>query len=501
MNPCSDDGPMRVPPDLADRLKQASVLVVGDLMLDRYFWGEVSRISPEAPVPVVKVTEKTFSLGGSGNVAANLAGLGCPIRLVGLVGVDPAAEKLRDMMASAGIADHCLPDDHRPTITKTRIMAGTQQVVRLDEEVDTAIDPETAGRLLDQALSLIPAVKAVILSDYGKGLFQDTSVVQTLIQTCRNAGIPVFVDPKGKNWERYAGATCITPNTAELEAVHGARFSGEDELVQVTRRLRRDLSLDWLLVTRGPRGMALVGETGPAALIPARTRDVFDVSGAGDTVIAALAAGVSIGLSFPQAAAMANMAAGIVVGKVGTQPVHMDDLMNALSASPMQDSETVLWKVADPREAAVRVSRWRQAGQRIVFTNGCFDLLHPGHVSLLHKSRGLGDRLVVGLNTDASICRLKGPSRPILPGEDRAAILSALGDVDMVVFFDEDTPLNLISLLKPDVLVKGADYRIEAVVGGDVVKSYGGEVRLVDLLPGHSTTAIAKKLAAGNPSS
>ncbi|MDL2269336.1 bifunctional D-glycero-beta-D-manno-heptose-7-phosphate kinase/D-glycero-beta-D-manno-heptose 1-phosphate adenylyltransferase HldE [Desulfosarcina sp. OttesenSCG-928-G17] len=495
MSPSDDNTPMGVPPDLAEQLKKASILVVGDLMLDRYYWGDVTRISPEAPVPVVKVTEKTFSLGGSGNVAANLAGLNCSVLLVGLVGTDAAAGTLGEMMTRAGITNHCLASNLRPTITKTRIMAGNQQVVRLDEEVDTAIDFTTADRLLDRTLSLLPGANAVILSDYGKGLFQDVNVVQGLIQACRSTGIPVFVDPKGKNWQRYSGATCVTPNTAELEAIHGARISSEDELVRVAKTLRDELSLDWLLVTRGPRGMMLVGDTEPAMGISARTRDVFDVSGAGDTVIATLAACVSAGLDFPHAAAVANAAAGIVVGKVGTQPVHMDDLVNELSASPVCQPETVLWKVADLQEARIRVSGWRQSGQRIVFTNGCFDLLHPGHVSLLHQARGLGDRLIVGLNTDASICRLKGPSRPILPGEDRAAILSALGDVDMVVFFDEDTPLNLISLLKPDVLVKGADYAIEAVVGGDMVKSWGGEVRLVELLPGHSTTAIAKKLA------
>ena len=259
--------------------------------------------------------------------------------------------------------------------------------------------------------------------------------------------------------------------------------------------LRRRLSLQWLLVTRGPRGMALFGDDPAPMMIAARTREVFDVSGAGDTVIATLAACVAAGLSFVAAAGVANTAAGIVVGKVGTQPVRWSELERGLSDAQQPLPKSSLWKVADLQEANQRLSRWRQGEQRIVFTNGCFDLLHPGHVSLLHQARHLGDRLIVGLNTDASIRRLKGATRPILPEADRAAILSALEDVDMVVFFDEDTPLDLIDRLRPDILVKGADYRIEDVVGRTIVEAYGGEVRLVDILEGHSTTAIARKLS------
>ena len=481
-------------PDLGPRLARTTVLVVGDLMLDCYYWGKVRRISPEAPVPIVKVNEKTYALGGSGNVAANLSGLGCRVDLLGLVGRDAAADRLGGLLDEFGITDHGLDDTGRATITKTRIMADKQQVVRLDEEDGRPIDEATAGRILSIIHDRLPSVQAVVLSDYGKGMFHDQRFVQAIIKMCAEAGIPVFVDPKGVDWQRYQGASCITPNTAELELAVGKGLANEADLIALARDCRRDLALAWLLVTRGPRGMALFGDDFNPVMIAAQAREVFDVSGAGDTVIATMAACVAAGLPFVDAAGVANTAAGIVVGKVGTQPVRWTELERDLDASRQPSQASGLWKVADLQDAAARLSRWRQAEQRIVFTNGCFDLLHPGHVSLLHQARHLGDRLIVGLNTDASIRRLKGPQRPILPGADRAAILSALEDVDMVVFFDEDTPLHLIDQLRPDILVKGADYRIEDVVGRQTVEAYGGKVCLVDILEGHSTTAIARKL-------
>ena len=484
--------------ELGRRLQEARVLVVGDLMLDCYYWGDVHRISPEAPVPVVRVNEKTFRLGGAGNVAANLAGLGCASTVIGLVGRDEPADRIRNMLAAMGVANGCLDDNGRPTITKTRIMASKQQVVRLDEEDGRAIDAATVQRLFESADAMLDQVDAVVLSDYGKGMFISGALVQPLIAACRQRELPVFVDPKGRDWQRYAGATCVTPNTAELELVAGAPVKAREDLIPAAGRIRSQLNLDWLLVTRGPRGMALFGEQEAPVMIAARSREVFDVSGAGDTVIATLAACIAAKMAFGDAAAVANAAAGIVVGKLGTQPVKWPELETVIGEDRRSEPSSTMWKVADLEEAVSRLTRWRQAEQRIVFTNGCFDLLHPGHVSLLHQARKLGDRLVVGLNTDASIQRLKGPQRPILPGGDRAAILSALEDVDMVVFFDEDTPLNLIGRLKPDILVKGADYRIEDVVGRDLVESYGGRVRLVEILEGHSTTAIASKISETN---
>lgn len=484
--------------DLGPRLKQAKILVIGDLMLDCYHWGDVYRISPEAPVPVVRVNEKTFSLGGAGNVAANLAGLGCNATVIGLIGRDEAADRIRNMLATMGVESGCLDDTGRPTISKTRIMASKQQVVRLDEEDGRAIDAATVQRLLESADRILPRVDAVVVSDYGKGMFASGTLVQQLIAACRKRALPVFIDPKGKDWQRYAGATCITPNTAEIERVVDAPVKAREELIPAAGRIRTQLDLDWLLVTRGARGMALFGEQDDPVMIGARSREVFDVSGAGDTVIATLAACVAGKMAFGDAAAVANAAAGVVVGKLGTQPVKWPELEAVLREDRQSEPASTMWKVADGEEAVSRLTRWRQADQRIVFTNGCFDLLHPGHVSLLHQARKRGDRLVVGLNTDASIQRLKGPQRPILPGADRAAILSALEDVDMVVFFDEDTPLNLIGRLKPDILVKGADYRIEDVVGRDLVEAYGGRVRLVEILEGHSTTAIARKIYETN---
>jgi D-beta-D-heptose 7-phosphate kinase/D-beta-D-heptose 1-phosphate adenosyltransferase len=491
---------MTVPPihrELADRLARTRVLVVGDLMLDCYYWGEARRISPEAPVPVVKVAvgEKSYRLGGSGNVAANLSGLGCKTAVMGLMGEDTASRRLRELFASFDLQDCCHVDADRPTTTKTRIMASKQQVVRVDEEDGSAVDRPTADRLLKRVADLLPSVQAVILSDYGKGMFASGDFVQAIVRSCRQAGVPVFIDPKGTDWERYAGASCVTPNTAELELVTGAGIETDDALPPLAGALRQRLSLDWLLVTRGPKGMALFGEAEAPMTIAAKAREVFDVSGAGDTVIATLAACVAAGMTFGEAASVANTAAGIVVGKLGTWAIRISELQAALISETVERPASTLWKVADLEAAGKRLDRWRRLGQRIVFTNGCFDLLHPGHVSLLHQARHLGDRLIVGLNTDASIQRLKGDRRPILPGEDRAAILSALEDVDMVVFFDEDTPLNLIDRLKPDILVKGADYRIEDVVGRSVVEAYGGQVRLVEILAGYSTTAIARKLS------
>ncbi len=484
-----------LPPDLSERLGRTRVLVVGDLMLDCYCWGDVRRISPEAPVPVVKVNNRTYSLGGAGNVAANLSGLGCPVSLIALLGTDAAAQRVRTLLAASAVDDRCIPTTDRPTTTKTRIMAGKQQVARLDEEAGGRIEARLEDRISVAADEILADVQAVIVSDYGKGMFAGIKMIQALIGVTRKKGIPIFVDPKGTGWERYAGATCVTPNTAELEQVVGHALGDDQDLAPVAMDLCRRLSLDRLLVTRGPRGMSLFGPDGSALTIAARAREVFDVSGAGDTVIATLAACVAAGMTVDAAAAVANAAAGIVVAKLGTQPVRWPELAQALAEMQAPRPDAAACKVAGVDAAAAQIAAWRQDRQRIVFTNGCFDLLHPGHVSLLHQARALGDRLVVGLNTDASIRRLKGRQRPILAGRDRGAILSALEDVDLVVFFDEDTPLDLITALKPDVLVKGADYRMADVVGKAVVESYGGQVRLVKILDGYSTTAIARKLA------
>jgi D-beta-D-heptose 7-phosphate kinase / D-beta-D-heptose 1-phosphate adenosyltransferase len=478
-------------------LTQKRILVVGDVMLDRYLWGDARRISPEAPVPVVRVRQQSEVPGGAGNVAANLAGLECPVSILGICGNDESGNRLRKIFLEKGIEPLLQESIARPTITKTRVMARGQQLLRLDEEEPRILSPELEAKIIARFEQEAPACDVVVLSDYGKGIFQTPNLCQHLIGFCRSCGIPVLVDPKGTDWTRYQGATCITPNTAELERVtDSAAEESELELIQSASAIRSQYGLEWLLVTRGSRGMILCGNDVSPLMIPARAREVFDVSGAGDTVIASLAAGLALGLSFARAAQLSNLAAGIVVGKLGTQPITRPELSSAIELNDMQRQSAGASKIAALESARILVKSWQSSGQKVVFTNGCYDLLHPGHIHLLHLSRDLGDRLIVGLNTDASVRRLKGNSRPIVAERDRAAIVSALGCVDLVVLFDEDTPLHLIEAIKPDILVKGEDYRLDQVVGREAVESYGGRVCLVPLLQGYSTTQIAEKIAS-----
>lgn len=471
------------------------VLVVGDIMLDRYIWGKVNRISPEAPVPVVKMQRITETLGGAGNVANNLSGLGCAVTVVGVCGADQTAASLRRILGEKGVSHQLIVDETRPTTTKTRIMAHTQQVLRLDEEDAHALSPAMENQLLSVAVQEMAHCQAVILSDYGKGLFASDAITRQIVLGARKQGLPVLVDPKGTDWQRYQQATCITPNTNELEAVTGSVLDeDEDKLISSAQGVRTRFGVEWLLVTRGPKGMCLVGP-GDALLIPAQAREVFDVSGAGDTVIATLAASLATGDSMQNAAHIANLAAGIVVGKLGTQPILASELATLRRFNDQQRYYPFSAAKMTALDAAqARVQEWRAVGAKIVFTNGCFDLLHPGHISLLYQARALGDRLIVGLNTDASVRRLKGSERPILSEQDRAAMLSALACVDLVVQFDEDTPLKLIQTLMPDILVKGSDYKTHEVVGREVVEAYGGCVKLVELVQGYSTTKLTQKV-------
>jgi D-beta-D-heptose 7-phosphate kinase/D-beta-D-heptose 1-phosphate adenosyltransferase len=467
-------------------------------MLDVYLWGEVNRISPEAPVQVVRVMDRSEVLGGAGNVAANLAGLGCPAVLVGVRGSDPHGEKLTCLMRDSGIEAHLIAAEERPTITKTRVMAHGQQLLRIDDEKSGALSPEIENNILLLVEQMLPQCKAVILSDYGKGTLRSTHVVQSVIEMGRKCGVPTLVDPKERDWERYHGATCVTPNTAEFAEAAGLLGRDfEGEYIDAAQNVRKRYDLEWLLVTRGAKGMCLFGEARPPLLIPAKAKEVYDVSGAGDTVISTMAACVASGLPFQDSARLANLAAGIVVGKLGTQPVSIGELRAAVRIDGLGADGVTTGKVATIDAARIFVQSWKASGARIVFTNGCFDLLHPGHISLLQKARDLGDRLIVGLNADASIRRLKGPSRPILSELDRAALLGALACVDMVVLFEEDTPLSLIEAIRPDILVKGADYRITEVVGRELVEKHGGKVVLVPILEGYSTTGVVTKMLAG----
>ena len=466
-----------------------SVLVVGDVMLDRFLWGEVGRISPEAPVPVFNVNERSAVLGGAANVAANLAGLGCRVFLLGVRGQDDNGGMLVQKLAQAGIEDHLLEDETRPTVTKTRVIAKGQQLIRLDEEKTHPSSPETVKKLTKLFRDLLSNAQVVIISDYEKGLL-GAELCSELISRTRKAGLPMLIDPKGRDWERYRGATCVTPNTAELGLIANGRIKNESDLIERAAEVREAYSHEWLLISRGAKGMILVGGDTDPLVIPAQARQVYDVSGAGDTVIAVLGASVGAGLDFKEAARLANTAAGVVVSKLGTQPIAWNELL----AAWLYNGAGPGLKISSLGVAEVQVDAWRGAGDRIVFTNGCFDLLHAGHVKLLYEAAREGDKLVLGLNSDASTRRIKGPDRPVVKGNERAQVLAALDCVDMVVIFEEDTPIRLIETLKPDVLVKGADYRKEEVVGRELVEGWGGQVVLLELLEGLSTSQLIERM-------
>ncbi|MDJ0781181.1 MAG: bifunctional D-glycero-beta-D-manno-heptose-7-phosphate kinase/D-glycero-beta-D-manno-heptose 1-phosphate adenylyltransferase HldE [Desulfosarcinaceae bacterium] len=468
----------------------AAVLVVGDVMLDRYFWGEVTRISPEAPVPVVRVTQKSQALGGAGNVALNIAGLGANVQLLGVRGSDSQGDYLENLLGEHTLAHALIATDDLPTTTKTRILGQGQQLLRMDEEAPRQLAEATLADLKARIAEALPQAGAVILSDYGKGVFLG-DLAAWIIAACRRRRLPVLVDPKGSDWERYRGATAITPNTAEFQAVAGAASNEEGQLTAQAEAVRDRFDLQWLLVTRGSHGLSLMGMGQPSLHIRSRAQEVFDVSGAGDTVIATLAASLAAGATMPQAAEIANAAAGVVVAKVGTQAIQADELARALR----MENKATATKIMDLQAAAILRQRWRAAGRQVVFTNGCFDILHVGHLQLLNAAAQLGDRLIVGVNSDASVKRLKGDSRPVTPDTQRMTLLAGLACVDMVVKFDTDTPLALIRKLSPDVLVKGGDYTPDTVVGRDIVEASGGRVAILPLVPGVSTTRVIERIA------
>ncbi len=465
--------------------ERARVLVVGDIMLDRYWYGPTARISPEAPVPVVRITAADDRPGGAANVALNLAALGARVGVVGAVGEDEAAAILASQLAAAGVAAHLLSCPDRPTTTKLRVMSRNQQLLRLDFE-----DPPTAAdiaALPARVEALLSTCDILVLSDYAKGSLQDPAA---LIERATAAGVAVLVDPKGNDFRRYRGAALLTPNLAELETVIGP-CSDEATLCARGRALAETLELGGLLVTRGEQGMTLL-RPGQAELhLPARAREVYDVTGAGDTVIAVLAGALAAGAELPDAVALANLAAGIVVGKLGTATVSGPELHQALRRE--RGAET---GVLNPEQLLVEIADARTRGERIVFTNGCFDLLHAGHVSYLRQARALGDRLIVAVNDDASVHRLKGAGRPLNPVARRMAVLAGLETVDWVVSFTEDTPEQLLQRLQPDILVKGGDYRQDQVVGWQIVTGYGGEVRTLGLVDDCSTTALVERIRA-----
>ena len=474
--------------DAIRTLKRGTALVVGDAMLDRYVYGEVNRVSPEAPVPVLAVERELAMPGGAGNVVRNLTALGVAVAFISVVGDDQAGADLTGLIGGQpGVEPWLLVQGGRATTTKTRFIAAGQQMLRADHEVVAPVHPRLADRVVRIASDAIAATAVVVLSDYGKGVLAG-GVAERLIAAAQAAGRRVLVDPKGRDYSRYAGADLITPNRAELGEATGMPVNTEEAIVAAARALRDAHGFGAVLVTRSEDGMTLL-EGDVVRHFPAEAAEVHDVSGAGDTVMALVAAGLASGQKLAVAARLANIAAGIVVGKIGTAVAREADLLDAISVE-----RGTLRKVVSTASAAEQVERWRRRGWRVGFTNGCFDLLHPGHVHLLEQARSWCDRLVVGLNSDASVKRLKGPARPIQAEAARAAVLASLASVDCVTLFEDDTPEALIRTLRPDVLVKGADYTVEQVVGGELVSEWGGQVRLAQLLPGQSTTATVARI-------
>ena len=469
------------------------VLVVGDIMLDRYIHGDVDRISPEAPVPVIRHAQRYERAGGAANVAMNLAGLGCQTFLGGFWGNDSEQKELSAILDRAGIDTTGVVSSSLPTISKTRIVGRNQQLLRLDiESRDTPPEAEMK-RLIDRAAALAAKVHAVILSDYAKGALSN-ELCGAVIHAARTAGVPVLADPKTPDFSKYSGATTVCPNLGELALATRISAHHTEALLAAGQALAAEHDLQFLTVTMSEKGITLLRRDG-RYYSPARAREVFDVSGAGDTVIATLAASLAGGLKPETAVELANLAAGIVVGKVGTVPIARNELVAALTPST---NLTASDKILDLDRLKLRVAEWRASGETIVFTNGCFDLLHVGHITLLEECRRFGSKLVLGLNDDASICRLKGPTRPIVGERERARVMASLAAVDAVVLFGEDTPLELIRAIRPNVLVKGGDYTVETVVGHEDVAASGGRVEIVPTVEGFSTTSIVKKLTANH---
>jgi D-beta-D-heptose 7-phosphate kinase/D-beta-D-heptose 1-phosphate adenosyltransferase len=476
---------------LLNRFHGARVLVLGDVMLDRFIYGSVERISPEAPIPVVSVERTLDMAGGAANVARNIAALGAQCELLGVVGEDSAAEQLRKQLAqSPAIRAHLVSDPSRPTSLKTRYVADGQQVMRADWERKDALSQVVARQLLVQFAATIRHADIIVLSDYAKGVLSD-SVIQEAIRMAQQLRKPVIVDPKSKNLSRYAGATVLTPNRLELQGACEMECLDDEQVTRGARWVLDRGICSALVVTRGKDGMSVISSDGGVAHIPTEARQVYDVSGAGDTVIATLAIGMASGGDIAEAASLANLAAGIAVGKRGTATVTPGEI---IASMPPLGRHADPLKIYSIDNVLPLVREWRERGLKVAFTNGCFDLLHPGHISLLDQARRTADRLVVGMNADVSVRRLKGPSRPVQGEVARATVLAAVKSVDAVVIFATDTPLELIATLRPDVLVKGADYTVETVVGAEDTMKHGGRVVLAQIIDGYSTTDTVERV-------
>jgi D-beta-D-heptose 7-phosphate kinase/D-beta-D-heptose 1-phosphate adenosyltransferase len=480
----------RLVESLFQRTANLKCLVVGDLMLDEYLWGKTERISPEAPVQVVDVLREDLRMGGAGNVASNLFALGCTVTVASVIGEDEDGLSLLNTFSHQGIdTTPIFQEPGRRTGRKTRVIASNQQIVRIDRESREPISIQYEQLLLGWLQQQIHGFDVIVVSDYLKGVLTP-ALLATTISTAAERRIPVLVDPKGTDYRRYRGATCLTPNRKEAEAASGIAIHDAESLDQAAALLMAQVELDNLLITRSEMGMSLFHGNGETVHIPTVAREVFDVTGAGDTVLALLACGVAGGLGLAEAARLANVGAGIAVAKLGTSTVSPAEIIDALSQTH-QDSDS---KIKNRDVLAAIIERERTKGRRVVFTNGCFDLLHAGHVKYLQAARKRGDLLVLGLNSDRSVRRLKGPKRPLIGEQERASILAALDCIDYVCLFDEDTPLALITAFKPHILIKGGDYTPEGVVGKEVVESYGGRVELISFVEGKSTSSIIEKV-------
>ena len=465
-------------------MSSGNVTVIGDVMLDRFWSGGSRRISPEAPVPVVNVMSQEDRAGGAGNVAVNLAHLGIDVSLVGLCGEDDHARALRACVESTGVRWNVMPCGGE-TIVKLRGLSRNQQLLRMDFESPLASYGNDL--FVGYARQHLADADLVVFSDYAKG---SLSMVDRLLEVCREMGKPTLVDPKGLDFERYRGATVLTPNLAELEAIVGP-CNDETALLEKTETLRVSLDVQAILVTRSEAGMTLIQAGSPPQHLAASAREVYDVTGAGDTVIAVMAGCLSAGLPLSESARFANQAAGIVVAKLGTASVTPAELRAIPTSEPRLSNKTGVMSESD---LLVEIEQAKLTGQRVVMTNGCFDILHPGHVSYLQQASAQGDLLVVAVNDDDSVRRLKGPSRPVNPTADRMAILAALACVEFVVPFSEDTPARLIEAVAPDVLVKGGDYKVEEIAGHESVLARGGRVITLDFVEGHSTSGMLARL-------
>ncbi len=478
---------------LATAMSGRTVLCVGDLMRDEFVYGEVARISPEAPAPVIAATRSERHIGGAGNVARNIAALGARCIFAGVVGDDEAGRALRaELAAVPGIEAHLVTDASRPTTRKVRFVSDhfSTHMLRADWEIATPVDAAVESELIGIVEAALPRVDIVLLSDYAKGVLT-AGVIRATIDSARRLGKRVVVDPKNVDFTVYRGASVLTPNQREFAAASRRRATTTPEVVAAAREVMGECAFEAMLITRSEQGMTLVPRDGEAVHVPAHPVRVRDVSGAGDTVVGVLAVALGAGADWESALRLANAAAAVAVNKQGTATVSAPELRRRVLPSASLAAEEKI--AADRAMLDAHLADWRRQGLRIGFTNGCFDILHPGHVRVVTQARAACDRLVVGLNSDASVRRLKGADRPVQTERARAEVLAALEAVDLVVIFDEDTPLELIEAIRPSVLVKGSDYRPEQVVGHDVVTSYGGQVVLVDLLQGFSTTALVER--------